>query len=306
MVQPIEKIDFGPFVFGGNVIGWTLPESEAGDLLDSFLTQGGRAIDTADSYTEWAPGGAFGRSEEILGEWLQSRANRERVVLGTKVGRAERHPRLDRDTILLALEGSLKRLRTDRIDIYYAHRDDPETDLLETLQTLDQLVREGVVGRLGYSAIAPDRLAEVRRLTEAHGLTPISVFQHGYSIVDHVKLDTDFAEIVGDPSVDVLGFHALAAGFLSGKYIDPTVTTQRTARIRHLLDDARAPDFQQRLNALGQKHGVSPAAIALAWFRTRPAPIIPVASARTPAQLDALFAAAAITLDRDDLAQLEW
>ncbi len=298
--------DFGPFVFGGNVLGWTVSDTEAGDLLDDFVARGGRAVDTADSYTEWAPGGAHGRSEAILGEWLGGAGNRERVVLASKVGRAKSHERLDRGTILSALEGSLNRLGTDRLDIYYAHRDDPETDLRETLATFDELVRSGTVGRIGYSGITAARLAEVRRLTREHGLTPVTVFQHGYSIVDHTPFETDFAEVAADPEVDVLGYHALAAGFLSGKYVDPSVETARTPRIRHLIDDARAPALQRNLNAVGAKHGVSPVAVALAWYRTRPVRVTPVASARTRDQLAALFDAARVELDTEDRAALGW
>ncbi|MBD9388547.1 aldo/keto reductase [Agrobacterium sp. AGB01] len=299
-------LDLGPFVFGGNIIGWTLTADKAGDLLDEFLLQGGRAIDTADNYTEWVAGGVTGQSESVLGEWLQSPGKRQKIILGSKVGLSEARKGLRRDNILSALDASLKRLGTDYLDIYYAHKDDPDSDLLETLTTFHELVRQGIVGRIGYSHLSPERYTEIKRLIRKHALTPITVFQHDYSIVSHKALDDNYTELTSDPNIQVLGYHAMASGFLSGKYRDANVWTEHTDKIRGLIDDPRAPALQNALHDIAKKHSVSPAAIALAWFRTRPIQVIPLASARDTQQLSSLFESTRVHLDEDDLRLLVW
>lgn len=301
-----ERLELGPFVYGGNIIGWTLTADKAGDLLDEFLRLGGRAIDTADNYTEWVEGGVAGRSETVLGEWLKTPGKRQQVILGSKVGMSAARKGLRRDTILAALDDSLRRLNTDYLDIYYGHRDDPTTDLLETLTTFHELVQQGIVRRIGYSHLSPERYAESRRLVEKYGLTPITVFQHDYSIVSHKALDENYSELTGDADIQVLGYHAMASGFLSGKYRDPNIWTEHTDKIRGLIDDPRAPAFLKSLHAIAYKHGVSPSAIALAWFRTRPINVTPLASARNAEQLSSLFESTLVHLDEDDQRMLGW
>ncbi|NTI78699.1 aldo/keto reductase [Rhizobium rhizogenes] len=301
-----RPLDLGPFVYGGNIIGWTLIADKTGDLLDDFLRQGGRAIDTADNYTEWVEGGTTGTSETVLGEWLRTPGKRQQVILGSKVGLSAARKGRRRDNILTALDDSLRRLGTDHLDIYYGHKDDPETDLLETLTTFHELVRQGIVRRIGYSHLSPERYAEIRRLTREHGLTPITVFQHDYSIVSHKTLDEDYGELTGDGKVQVLGYHAMASGFLSGKYLDPKLWTEHTNKIRGLIDDARAQAFLKALHAIASKHGVSPAAVSLAWFRTRPIKVVPLASARDSRQLSSLFESTRVHLDEDDRRALVW
>jgi aryl-alcohol dehydrogenase-like predicted oxidoreductase len=298
--------DVGPFVFGGNIIGWTVTREKTGLLMNAFLDAGGKAIDTADNYTDWVAGGKAGRSETLLGEWLSESGRRKEVLLASKVGRAGGFDNLRRDTILRAIEGSLQRLRTDYLDTYYVHRDDPDTSLLETLETLDGLVRQGVVRSLGYSWISPERLAEARRLIRDHGLTAISYFQYEYNIVEHERFETLYPELVADSSVTVLGYHGLKSGFLSGKYIDPRVKTEHTAKIEALLSDPRTPALQQALNEIARKYEVAPAAIALAWFRTRPFRVVPLASARDETQLRELFQSLDIGLDASDIERLRW
>ncbi|WP_201835748.1 aldo/keto reductase [Microvirga zambiensis] len=298
--------DLGPFVFGGSIIGWTVPRETVGALMEAFLDAGGKAIDTADNYTDWVAGGAAGRSEALLGEWLAQSGRRKDVLIASKVGRASGYDNPRRDTILRAIEGSLKRLKTDYLDTYYIHRDDPNTSLLETLQTLDGLVQQGVVRSLGYCWIEPKRLAEAQRLIRDRGFTPISFFQHEYNIVDHERFETLYPELSVDPNVNVLGFHGLKSGFLSGKYVDPQIRTDHTAKIEALLDDARTPRLQYALNDIARKYGVAPAAVALAWFQTRPIRVVPLVSARDETQLRELFQAQDVELSVDDIRRLQW
>ena len=130
---PGTDLDVYPLCLGGNVFGWTADESASHAVLDKYIEQGGNFIDTADMY-------AGGRSESIIGDWLDERRNRDFIVLATKVGMAPRNHGLGAATIRAAVEGSLRRLQTDRIDLYYAHRDDPDTPLEETLAAFDGLV----------------------------------------------------------------------------------------------------------------------------------------------------------------------
>jgi aryl-alcohol dehydrogenase-like predicted oxidoreductase len=302
----IKPIDFGPFVYGGNIIGWTLAADKSGDLLDNFLRQGGRAIDTSDNYTEWVEGGVTGRSESILGEWLETSGNRRRVILGSKVGLSQKRKGLRRDNILGGLDESLKRLRTDHLDIFYGHKDDPETDLVETLGTFDELVRQGIIGRIGYSHITPERFTTARQLATEHGFAPITVFQHEYNLVSHSKLEREYTEVTSDPDVHLLGYHAMASGFLSGKYIDPQVWTEHTDKIRGLIEDHRSKRFLEALHAVARKYAVSPSSVAIAWFHTRPLKVVPLVSARDADQLSALFDASRINLDEEDRNRLVW
>lgn len=139
---------------GGNVFGWTADEPQSFAVLDAYTAAGGNFVDSADLY------GGGGGSEEILGNWLAARGNRDDVVVATKVGMWDGRPGLSAKNIEAAAEDSLRRLKTDHIDLYYAHRDDPDTPLEETLTAFDALVRAGKVRYLGASNYNAERLTE--------------------------------------------------------------------------------------------------------------------------------------------------
>src|SRR5581483_5631410 len=121
---PGTDLDVHPLCLGGNVFGWTADAEQSFALLDAYVEAGGNFVDTADSYMWRLPGNSGGESEQIIGDWMAARGNRDQMVVATKVGSWPRHPGLSRANIVTAVEGSLRRLRTDRIDLYYAHRDD--------------------------------------------------------------------------------------------------------------------------------------------------------------------------------------
>lgn len=152
-------LDVHPLCLDGNVFGWTTDEAESFAVLDAYAAAGGNFIDTADVYSAWVDGNAGGESEALIGRWMASRGNRDRVVVATKVGMLEGSDTLDEPTIRAAVEASLARLQADRIDLYYAHQDDPATPLPETLAAFDGMVRDGRVRVLGASNYAADRLA---------------------------------------------------------------------------------------------------------------------------------------------------
>src|SRR5690348_11239958 len=124
---------FGSIILGGNVFGWTVSRDDAFALLDAYIDKGGRVIDTADAYPAWVPGNRGGESEEIIGAWLAARRNRDRVVIATKVAKWPAQRGLSAANIASAIDGSLRRLQTDHVDIYFAHEDDLAVDQAEYL-----------------------------------------------------------------------------------------------------------------------------------------------------------------------------
>ena len=157
--RPLADLRISPIGLGGNVFGWTADESTSFEVLDAYLHAGGNLIDTADGYSYWAPGNSGGESETVIGSWLASRPARDRIVLATKVSTKPDRPGLSTDNIRLALEESLLRLRTDVVDIYYAHFDDESTPLEETVAAFEEARRAGRIRHVGLSNYTPERTA---------------------------------------------------------------------------------------------------------------------------------------------------
>ncbi len=156
-----SDLSIAPIIFGGNVFGWSADEKTSFTLLDAFVDAGFNAIDTADAYSHWVPGNKGGESETIIGNWLKARGRRDDVVIFTKVGGdMGQGNTLKADYVLRAAEDSLRRLRTDYIDLYQTHFDDLTTAPDETLQAYSKLVAQGKVRVLGASNVSPDRLRE--------------------------------------------------------------------------------------------------------------------------------------------------
>ncbi len=294
-----------PYVLGGNVFGWTADESESMAVLDAYADAGGQMIDTADVYSAWVPGHGGGESERIIGSWLASRGNRDRVRIATKVGRLESAPGLSRASVRAGVEGSLRRLRTDHIDVYFAHFDDPDTPLEETMSALDELVREGKVGHLAASNYAPDRLAEALNVAAANGWASFEVFQAHYNLVRRARFEADYRDLLLTRDVPALAYYSLAQGFLTGKYrdaADDSGTARTASALRHLDERGRA--VLAVLDEVSAAHRVSPAAVALAWLREQPSVAAPVASARTVAQLKELEQVRGLRLAHDEISAL--
>ena len=158
-------LEISPLCLGGNVFGWTADEAESFAVLDAFAEAGGTFIDTADGYSAWVPGHSGGESEAVLGRWTAARGKRDDLVIATKVGSMPGLTGLAAGTVRAAARSSLERLQTDRIDLYYAHRDDPATDLAETMGASDALVRDGLVRHVAASDYSAARLAEAAQPT---------------------------------------------------------------------------------------------------------------------------------------------
>lgn len=298
-----------PLNLGGNVFGWTADRGASFSVLDAYREAGGNFVDTADTYSTWVTGHRGGESEEILGAWLRERGCREEMVVATKVGMGG--PDTDgaglrAPQIRCACEGSLRRLGVDRIDVYYAHRDDPETPLEETMAALDDLVREGKVRYLGASNYAAGRLAAALAISAAAGLASFSVVQPLYNLVDRDAFEGPLADLCGERGLGVCTYYALAAGFLTGKHSGrERARGARAARVQRYLDDPRGAVVLERVREVASRHGVTASQVALAWQLHRPAVTAPIASATTAAQVRELVAAVGVRLDRDDMEALE-
>jgi aryl-alcohol dehydrogenase-like predicted oxidoreductase len=286
---PKTTLDVSPICLGGNVFGWSADKDESFAVLDAFVAAGGNFIDTADVYSEWVDGHVGGESETIVGAWMAARGNRSEIVIATKVAMLSTRPGLSRANIMAAVEDSLRRLQTDYIDLYYAHKDDPTVPLEETLGAFDELVKAGKVRNIGASNYVGARLHEAAEVSKTHGFAEYSVLQNRYNLVDREPFETDSAPALAELGISAVPFYGIALGFLTGKY-QPGVElkTARTEGAKQYFTDENWATLA-KVTKLASELGVSEAAIALAWLRAQPTVGVPIASARTVEQLAALM-----------------
>ena len=300
----MTTLDFGPLVLGGNTFGWSSDRDESFAVLDAFVDAGGRSIDTADVYSEWAPGNTGGDSERILGEWLTSRGRRDDVVIATKVSKASARPGLSRDNIRAAVDDSLERLRTDRIDLYYAHADDEDVDQADYVAAFGELVAEGKIVEAGASNFSPDRLRSALALASDAGIAGFTVSQDPFNLVAR-DIEGELLPTIRDLGLVELPYSGLASGFLSGKYRPgQTVDSVRAGGASRYLDDDRSVALLESVDRIAADRGVSVAAVALAWLRQQPGVAAPIASARIPSQLAELEQSFGLELTDEELAAL--
>ena len=304
MIEAVTALDLGPVVLGGNVFGWTADRDASFAVLDRFVDGGGRAIDTADVYSAWLPGHVGGESETIVGEWLESRGRRDEVVIATKVGSLATRPGLSAANIAAAVDDSLRRLRTDRIDLYFAHRDDPDVPQEEVLTAFDRLVQDGKVREIGASNFAPDRLRSAAAISAEHGITAYTVAQDLWNLVDR-GAELELVPTLIELGVVEVPYSALASGFLTGKYrAGAEVASPRAGKAGAYLEDPRNVDLLSVLDDVAEDRGASVTAVALAWVAAQRTVAAPIASASGPAQVDDLLAAGRVALTPQDLEQL--
>ncbi|UOQ71947.1 aldo/keto reductase [Hymenobacter cellulosilyticus] len=297
-----------PLVLGGNVFGWTADQSTSFRILDAFVAGGGNAIDTADGYSVWVPGHVGGESETIIGQWLRQRGRRDDVVIATKVGwevNAE-NKGLAKDYILRAVEGSLKRLQTDYIDLYQSHKDDPTVPVDETLEAYAQLVQQGKVRVIGASNFTAERLRESMAASEQHGFPRYETLQPLYNLYDRADFEQNLLPLVQEHNVGVIPYYGLAAGFLTGKYRSEA-DLQKSARGggvgQKYLND-KGLRILGALDAVAARLQATPAQVALAWIMAQPGLTAPIASATSPEQVTELLKSTELQLSADDLQQL--
>jgi len=297
-----------PFALGGNVFGWTSREPDAYRILDSFIDAGGELIDTADAYSAWLPGHEGGESERLLGNWLERRGKRDDIIIATKVGLlpGAGGKGLQPSRIKAAVEESLRRLKTDYIDIYFAHADDPETPLEHSLEAFDLLVKEGKVRSLGASQYSAARIQESLDVARDGGLEPFRVVQPELSLVKRDAYEGDLQTLCLKKDLGVITYFSLAAGFLSGKYrsLDDLGNRDRAPRVKQYLNEHGLCVLGE-MDAIVAETGASHAQIALAWIMTRPGVTAPLASATSVGQLQDLMGALQLSLAPEHLARLD-
>lgn len=290
-------LDVFPLCLGGNVFGRGADEAQSFEVLDAYVAAGGNFIDTANIYAE-------GESERILGRWIAARGNRQEVIVATKVGMGSR-PGLAFDRVHEAAEESLQALQTDYIDLYYAHQDDPDTPLEQTLAAFDELVQAGKARYIAASNYSAPRLAEALEVSHRQKIVRYMALQPHYNLVVRDEYEGELQRLCERERLPCLPYFALAQGFLTGKYRPdgPPVESRRAARATAYMDE-RGQRVLRALDEISQAHDTTVPAVALAWLRAQPTVATPIASARTVEQLQGLLPMATLELSDEELKTL--
>jgi aryl-alcohol dehydrogenase-like predicted oxidoreductase len=301
-------ISIAPLMLGGNVFGWTADEATSFSILDAFVAGGFDAIDTADVYSRWVPGHTGGESETVLGAWLKARGSRDKVVIATKLGMdmGGENKGLSAAYMVQAVEASLKRLRTDYIDLYQSHRDDDATPLDETLEAYSRLIKAGKVRAIGASNYSAERLAEALKVSKDAGIPRYETLQPLYNLTDRAGFEGALQDLCVTEDVAVIPFYGLASGFLTGKYrteADFGKSPRGRGMAKYLND--RGLRILDGLDRVAAGHSATQAQVALAWLAAQPSIAAPIASATSVAQLEDIMGAARLTLSERDLKVLD-
>jgi aryl-alcohol dehydrogenase-like predicted oxidoreductase len=301
-------LNIGPLVLGGNVFGWTADKKSSFGVMDRFASAGFNAVDTADVYSSWAPGNKGGESETIIGEWMKARGNRSRIIVVTKVGSpmGKGKEGLSARYIEEAVEASLKRLRTDVIDLYLSHWPDMATPIEETLQAYQRLIEKGKIRWCGASNLNVALLEAALAAAKAKGLPRYEVLQPEYNLADRAEFESGLADLCQRDEIGVITYFSLAKGFLSGKYRTEADLTKspRGGGVKAYLNP-RGFRILDALEAVAARHKAKPAEVALAWVMARPGVTAPISSATSVEQVNSLVRATELTLSADDMAALD-
>jgi aryl-alcohol dehydrogenase-like predicted oxidoreductase len=308
----MEKLTLGktpltiaPLVFGGNIFGWTADQATSFRLLDAFTDEGFNCVDTADAYSYWVPGNNGGVSEQVIGNWIaQGGGRREKIILATKVGVLPGRLGLGRANIGAGVEDALRRLKTDDIDLFQSHRDDPNTPIEEVLETYRTLIAAGKVRFIGASNYEPDRFKEALDIANRKKLPRYETMQPLYNLYSRFPYEQGLAEVCQQHGVTVLPYFSLASGFLTGKYRS-TKDTEGKARGSSIFGyfTVRGMSILRALDQVADAHSAKPAQVALAWLMAHPN-VAPVASATTIQQLRELTMSTRLKLSDADMTVL--
>jgi aryl-alcohol dehydrogenase-like predicted oxidoreductase len=300
-------LEVGPLALGGNVFGWTADEPTSFKLLDAFVASGLNLIDTADVYSKWIPGHKGGESETIIGNWLQKKGGRDKVLIATKVGveMAPGESGLSKAYILREVERSLGRLKTDYIDLYQSHRDDAETSFEETLEAYEELIKAGKVRAIGASNYKADRLAESLKVSAARELPRYETLQPWYNLYDRADFEGELADLCKRENISVIPYFSLASGFLTGKYRSEKdlAGRARAYRVKDMLNE-RGFRILKALDTVSAEIGATPAQVSLAWLVAK-GMAAPIASATNLDQLKEIVDGTALKLSPEAVRLLD-
>ena len=292
-----------PLNLGGNVFGWTADEPTSFAVLDAFVAAGGNFIDTADSYSAWAPGNTGGESEVIIGNWRKHNPGAD-VIVATKVSRHPEFRGLIPGNVRAGLQASLERLQTDTVDVYYAHYDDPDVPMNEIAHVFSELKDSGRITEIGISNFSAARIREWFATARANGYHLPVAFQPGYHLLDR-EYENELREVAADEQLGVFPYYSLAAGFLTGKYTrSSSLDVERSRMIKNYAND-RGFRVVNVMGEIAKELGTHHTAIALAWLLAQPTITAPIASARNTEQLAAILEFASVELSPDHLARLD-
>ncbi|WP_300381626.1 aldo/keto reductase [Henriciella sp.] len=300
--------EIAPLVFGGNVFGWTADEPTSFELLDAFLDRGFNAVDSANIYTRFIPGNQGGESETVIGNWLASRKRREDLFLITKVGgdMGDGKQGLKADQIVARCEESLKRLKTDYIDLYFSHFPDPDTPIGETLEGHYRLVKDGKVRFVGGSNYDASQLKQALEAGREEGRATYDVLQPHYNLMTRDAFEGDLEALCFDENLGVIPYFALAMGFLTGKYRSKA-DLDKSPRGRRMADwfTDRNMALLGAMEEVAHAHDATMAQVALAWLMAKPSVTAPIASATKMDQLNDIMGAAELRLSAEEMTKLD-
>jgi aryl-alcohol dehydrogenase-like predicted oxidoreductase len=290
---------------GGNVFGWSIDEERSFAVLDAYVEGGGNFIDTADVYGRRGSNG-LGESERIIGRWIASRGNREELVIATKIGLSPDLHGLSRETIRRGIDGSLGRLGLERVDLYYAHRDDPDTPLEETLGAFGELIDEGKIRYAAASNYSAARLREALRIGAGAGAASYVALQPHYNLVERGEYEGELEEVCEQGGLACMPYFGLAKGFLTGKYRrdGAEIDSPRAGGVRESYFNERDFAVLDALDEIAAAHDAPIAAVSLAWLLAQPTVLAPIASATSIEQLTELLACAELELSSAELERL--
>jgi len=268
-----------PLCLGGNVFGYSADKENSEAVLSFYADNGGNFIDTADMYSQWAPGHIGGESETIIGDWMAKRGNRQKMIIATKVSKLDTRPGLKAANIKAACDESLKRLKSDYIDLYYAHQDDLNTPIEESLGAFDELIKAGKVRHIAASNFTPERLQESLDISKANGLSSYIASQDQYNLLDR-GYEKGLMPTIEKSGLSQIPFYGLARGFLTGKY-RPGVSVEsvRATGVANSYANDRGWKMLEKLDQIAREKNCSVAAVSLAWLRAQPTVATPIASA---------------------------
>jgi len=297
-----------PLVLGGNVFGWTADKADSFKVLDRFVERGGVMIDTADVYSAWVDGHDGGESESVISEWFETSGKRDKVILATKVGMlpGDGGEKLAPARIAAACDASLKRLKTDRIDVYFAHQDDENTPQEDVLEAFGKLIAAGKVCVIGASNFTADRLKSARDIARDHaGLPRYEILQPEYNLVARDEFEGALQDYCVAEDIAVTPYFGLASGYLTGKYRtkDDLEGQTRGDRVKHFLE-GDGPNVLAAMDRIAEDTGATLPQIALAWLAAQPGITAPIASARTVDQLDDIMGMLDLELSEAQLESL--